>query len=116
MSDQLTSKAGTITSGEDRFMEWKTKDGNYENTQFAQFDTFFEGMFQKERLLDLIKNFFTVCLYHTILSIYFSKKFRFRQVLNGNFIRQSKRFSYILRLPLAFLPIHLRYTAAISTL
>lgn len=57
MSDQMTSKAGTITSGEDRFMEWKTVDGSYENTQYAQFDTFFEGMFQKERLLDLIKNF-----------------------------------------------------------
>ena len=57
MSDQLTSKAGTITSGEDRFMEWKTKDGDYENTQYAQFDTFFEGIFQKERLLDIIKNF-----------------------------------------------------------
>lgn len=57
MSDQLTSKAGTITSGEDRFMEWKTKDGDYENTQYAQFDTFFEGMFQKTRLLDIIKNF-----------------------------------------------------------
>lgn len=57
MSDQLTSKAGTITSGEDRFMEWKTKDGDYENTQYAQFDTFFEGMFQKARLLDIIKNF-----------------------------------------------------------
>ena len=57
MSDQLTSKAGTITSGEDRFMEWKTIDGNYENTQYAQFDTFFEGIFQKDRLLDIIKNF-----------------------------------------------------------
>lgn len=57
MSDHLTSKAGTITSGEDRFMEWKTKDGDYEDTQYAKFDTFFEGMFQKERLLDIIKNF-----------------------------------------------------------
>lgn len=57
MSDQLISKAGTITSGEDRFMEWKTKDGNYENTQYAQFDTFFEGIFEKNRLLDIIKNF-----------------------------------------------------------
>lgn len=57
MSDQLTSRAGTITSGEDRFMDWKTKDGNYENTQHAQFDTFFEGMFDRERLLDIIKNF-----------------------------------------------------------
>lgn len=57
MSDLGTSKAGTITSGEDHFMEWKTKDGNYENTNVAQFDTFFEGIFQKKRLLDIIKNF-----------------------------------------------------------
>ena len=57
MSDQLTSKAGTITSGEDRFMEWKTKDGNMESKSFADFTTFFEGIFQKERLLDIIKNF-----------------------------------------------------------
>lgn len=57
MSDQLTSKAGTITSGEDRYMKWKTVDGSYENTQYAQFDTFFEGIFAKERLLDILKNF-----------------------------------------------------------
>ena len=57
MSDLTTSKAGTITSGEDRFMEWKTKDGSYENTQYAQFDTFFEGIFQKERFLDILQNF-----------------------------------------------------------
>lgn len=57
MSDHLTSKAGTITSGEDRFMEWKTVDGSYENTQYAQFDTFFEGIFEPKRLLDIIKNF-----------------------------------------------------------
>lgn len=57
MSDHLTSKAGTITSGEDRFMEWKTKDGSYEDTQEAKFDTFFEGMFEQARLLDIIKNF-----------------------------------------------------------
>ena len=48
MSDQLTSKAGTITSGEDRFMEWKTKDGNIESKSFADFTTFFEGIFQKD--------------------------------------------------------------------
>ena len=57
MSDHLTSKAGTITSGEDRFMECIKRDGRYENTQYSQFYTFFEGMFQKERLLDIIKNF-----------------------------------------------------------
>lgn len=57
MSDLTTSKAGTITSGEDRFMAWKTTDGDYENTQFAQFDTFFEGLFEKRRFLDILKNF-----------------------------------------------------------
>lgn len=57
MSDLLISKAGTITSDETRYMEWKTKDGNYENNQYAQFDTFVEGIFQKERFLDILKNF-----------------------------------------------------------
>ena len=57
ISDLSTNKAGTITAGLDRFMEWKTKDGSYENTEFAQFDTFYEGMFEKERLLDILKNF-----------------------------------------------------------
>ena len=57
MSDMSVSKAGTITSGEYRFMEWKTKDGNYENTQYAAFDTFFEGLFDKQRFLDILKNF-----------------------------------------------------------
>ena len=57
ISDLSTNKAGTITSGLDRFMEWKTKDGNYEDITYASFDTFYEGMFQKERLLDILKNF-----------------------------------------------------------
>ena len=57
ISDLSTNKAGTITTGLDRFMEWKTKDGNYENTAYAQFDTFYEGLFPKERLLDIFKNF-----------------------------------------------------------
>ena len=47
MSDMATSKAGTITSGEDRYMEWKTTDGGYENTQHAKFDTLFDGLFEK---------------------------------------------------------------------
>lgn len=57
ISDLSCNMAGTITSDLDRFMAWKTKDGDYENTAFAQFDTFFEGMFRKERLLDILKNF-----------------------------------------------------------
>ena len=66
MSDMMTSKAGTITSGEDRFMEWKTTDGSYENTQYAQFDTFFAGLFERRRLLDILQNF--ICFSHDGLS------------------------------------------------
>lgn len=57
ISDLTVSKAGTITSSEDRFMEWKTTDGSYENTQYASYNTFFEGLFDKTRFLDIIKNF-----------------------------------------------------------
>lgn len=57
MSDMTLSKAGTITSKEDRFMEWKTKDGMVETKDFVDYDTFFVGMFKRDRLLDLIKNF-----------------------------------------------------------
>ena len=57
ISDQSQTRAGTITSSLDRFMEWKTVDGNYEETQFADFTTLFRGMFEKERFLDLLHNF-----------------------------------------------------------
>ena len=57
MSDMSISKAGTITASEDRFMEWKTTDGSYETTQFADFTTFFEGIFEQRRFLDILKNF-----------------------------------------------------------
>jgi len=57
MSDLATSKAGTITADEDRYMEWKTTDGNYEETKYAAFDVLFEGMLEKHRLLDIIRYF-----------------------------------------------------------
>ena len=57
MSDMALSKAGTITSKEDRFMEWKTRDGIEETKDFIDYDTFFVGMFKRDRFLDLIKNF-----------------------------------------------------------
>ena len=57
ISDMSTTKAGTITSGEDRYMQWKTVDGSYEDNSFLAYETFFEGIFQKDRLLDIFKNF-----------------------------------------------------------
>ncbi|MCQ2148462.1 MAG: type I restriction endonuclease subunit R, partial [Bacteroidales bacterium] len=57
ISDMLTSRVGTITASKERYMEWKTTDGNYESIEFADYTTFFNGIFRKETLLDLIHNF-----------------------------------------------------------
>lgn len=57
MSDQAMTKAGTITAGEDRFMQWKTVDGSYEDTHSANFDVLFAGMFEKTRFVELLRNF-----------------------------------------------------------
>ena len=57
MSDMADTRAGTITSGEDRFMQWKTVNGEQESSAFADFHVLFEGMLEKHRLLDLLQNF-----------------------------------------------------------
>lgn len=57
ISDQAVSKVGTIISDESRYMEWKTIDGSYESTEYADFITFFTGLFDKERLIDILRNF-----------------------------------------------------------
>ena len=57
ISDMLTTKVGTITANESRFVEWKSADGSYEATQFADWKTPLDGMFPKARLVDILKNF-----------------------------------------------------------
>ena len=57
ISDMLVNKAGTITSPLNRFMEWKSTDGSTEERKIGAFDTFYKGIFQKDRLLDIVKNF-----------------------------------------------------------
>lgn len=61
-SDMLTTKAGTITASDKRFMEWKTKEGDYESTAVADYETFFEGIFWPKRFVDIIQNF--ICYDH----------------------------------------------------
>lgn len=70
MSDLLQTKAGTITSSEDRFMEWKTTDGKNARTGYAGFDVFFKGIFEKERFLDIVKNFICFSENTKILAAY----------------------------------------------
>lgn len=57
ISDFTYTKVGTITSNESWYKEWKTTDGNYESTRFADYSTLLEGILQKDRLLDILKNF-----------------------------------------------------------
>ena len=57
MSDMAETRVGTITSGEDRFMQWKTVDGSGESTALADFNVLFEGMLEKRRFLDILRNF-----------------------------------------------------------
>ncbi len=57
MSDMSDTRVGTITASEDRFVKWKSIDGDYSETQNATWKTMMEGMFRKERLTDIIKNF-----------------------------------------------------------
>ena len=62
ISDMYLSYAGTITADEERYMEWKSVDGKYEDKKHVSYDTFFHGIFPKERLLDIIRNF--ICFDH----------------------------------------------------
>ena len=57
ISDMSETRAGTITAKQERYMEWKTVDGDYETTSLADYRTFFLGMFDKHRLLDILQNF-----------------------------------------------------------
>ncbi len=57
ISDMIDTRAGTITSNESRFMRWKSVDGSEEDKRAVSFDTLYKGMFDKKRLIDIIKNF-----------------------------------------------------------
>ncbi len=57
ISDMTETRAGSLTAKESRYMEWKTADGKYETALVADYSTFFRGMFEKRRLLDIIHNF-----------------------------------------------------------
>ena len=57
ISDMADTRVGTITAPLERYMEWKTTDGSYESTAFADFETFFNGIFAKHRFIDIISDF-----------------------------------------------------------
>lgn len=63
ISDLSETRAGTITASFERYTEWKSVDGERQQAQVVDYATLFEGMFKKERLLDILKNF--ICFENT---------------------------------------------------
>lgn len=58
VSDGVTTKVGTLTSKIDRYNEWKSIDGEkgYDDTYVDKLNINIKGIFNKSRLLDVIKN------------------------------------------------------------
>lgn len=58
ISDGLEARAGTISSDRERFMPWKTIEGEKEESEFRpQLDVLLRGVFDKQRFLDLVRHF-----------------------------------------------------------
>lgn len=58
LSDGINAKVGTITSNIERYMNWRTVDGeSIASLQDAQYQVLFNGMFKRETLLDIIRGF-----------------------------------------------------------
>lgn len=57
MSDLTETRVGTITAKEDRYVAWKSVDGDYSGTEHADWETMLDGMLAKERLIDIVHNF-----------------------------------------------------------
>ena len=57
-SDGINTKAGSLTANYDRFMTWRSKDGQTESSPgLASLDVLIHGMLNPETLLDLIRYF-----------------------------------------------------------
>ncbi|WP_035452478.1 type I restriction endonuclease subunit R [Alicyclobacillus herbarius] len=58
ISDGVNARAGTLTADEDRFMMWRTVDGDdVAPSSLPQLEVLIKGMFEKRRLLDIMKHF-----------------------------------------------------------
>lgn len=58
LSDGINAKVGTLTSNIERYMNWRTVDGeSIASLQDAQYQVLFNGMLKRETLLDIIRGF-----------------------------------------------------------
>src|SRR5207245_5722794 len=57
ISDGIEARAGTITSEKERFMQWKTIDGEKPKKGFTEIEVLLRGICEKNRLIDIVRNF-----------------------------------------------------------
>ncbi|WNS42049.1 type I restriction endonuclease subunit R [Paenibacillus sp. MMS20-IR301] len=58
ISDGVNARVGSLTADEERFMMWRTIDGeDVASSSLPQLEVLIKGMFEKSRLLDIIKHF-----------------------------------------------------------
>lgn len=58
ISDGLMARVGSLTANEERFMPWRTTDGKAIAPKgLPELETLIEGVFEKRRFLDLIRDF-----------------------------------------------------------
>jgi type I restriction enzyme R subunit len=57
IGDGLDARAGTITSERERFMQWKTIDGEKPKKGLTEIEVLLRGMCERQRLLDIARNF-----------------------------------------------------------
>ncbi len=57
ISDGVNASMGTVTSDFTRYMVWKSRDGEAPKDDFNPIDVLLDGVFRKDRLLDIIRNY-----------------------------------------------------------
>src|SRR3990172_2843344 len=57
ISDGIEARAGTITSERERFMRWKTIDGERPRKGLTEIEVLLRGICERRRLLDIARNF-----------------------------------------------------------
>lgn len=57
ISDGVAARAGTFTAGWEHYAPWKTVDGTLADPDVPQIETLVQGMFERDRFLNLVRNF-----------------------------------------------------------
>lgn len=57
ISDGVAARSSTFTAGWEHYAPWKTVDGRLADPDVPQIETLVQGMFERSRFLDLVRNF-----------------------------------------------------------